>query len=134
MGAMIALAFVVYGGWAVAVNLEHGIEIAVTAGLAQGVSSSISTLIISAVIEYCYSKFQGHRMGLLLAWLIPPTLTGFMHAVFQLIVGTPDIIETVSFSVVMGYAFGGIYVRGLIKIKQVLGEDPDPAEIESTNS
>ena len=41
-----------------------------------------------------------------------------MHAGFQWLVGTPQIFLTVLFSVVMGYLFGGIYVRGLIKLKQ----------------
>lgn len=113
-----ALAFVVYGGWAFAVNFNYGFNIALTAGLAQGTSSTISTLVISSVIEYCYENFKDKPGGLLLAWFIPPTLTGVMHAVFQWLVGTPQIFLTVLFSVVMGYLFGGIYVRGLIKLKQ----------------
>ena len=73
-------------------------------------------------------------MGLLLAWLIPPTLTAFMHAVFQWAVGTPDIYQTVLLAVVMGYVFGGVYVRGLIKLKQVLGEEPEGIQVDSTNN
>jgi len=112
------LAFFVYGGWALWINVDHGIEVALTAGLAQGISSTISTLIISMVIEYCYKKFRHYRGGLFLAWIIPPTLTGFMHAGFQWAVGTPEVFITVLFSVVMGYLFGGVYVRGLIKLEQ----------------
>lgn len=116
---MCLLAFVVYGGWALAVNLSNGYAVAIAAGIAQGVSSTISTLIISTVIEYCYKKFSQQRAGLFLAWFVPPTLTGFMHAFFQWIVGTPDIFITVLFSLVMGYVFGGIYVRGLIKLTRI---------------
>ena len=125
---MCLLAFVVYGGWALAVNLSYGYAVAITAGLTQGVSSTISTLVISTVIEYCYKKFSQRRAGLLLAWFIPPTLTGFLHAFFQWVVGTPDIFITVLFSVVMGYVFGAIYVRGLIKLAQILAvpaSDPE---------
>lgn len=121
------LAFAVYGGWAWWVNLDHGNAVALTAGLAQGLSSTVSTLIISSIIEYCYQRLRQHRGGLLLSWVIPPTLTGFMHAGFQWLVGTPEIFITVLFSVVMGYLFGGVYVRGLIKLEQMSAR-PVPTE------
>jgi hypothetical protein len=119
---MCVLAFAVYGGWAFWVNLGYGLEVALTAGLAQGVSSTISTLIISAVIEYCFERFRHRRGGLFLAWVIPPTLTGLMHAAFQWVVGTPQIFITVLFSVFMGYLFGAVYVRGLIRLTRALAE------------
>jgi hypothetical protein len=118
VGLMCALAFVVYGGWAFAVNDSHGFDVALTAGLAQGVSSTISTLIISSLIEVCYQRFRHRRGGLFLAWIVPPTLTGLMHAGFQWMVGTPEIFLTVVFSLVMGYIFGAVYVRGLMRLKR----------------
>lgn len=134
MALMTAMAFAIYGGWAFGVNFSNGFPTAITAGLAQGVSSSISTLIISGVIEYCYAKFQGHRMGLLMAWLVPPSLTAFMHAAFQWIVGTPDIFRTILLSVVMGYIFGGLYVRGLIHLKRSLEETGPDNDAEAAVS
>lgn len=116
VAAMCLLAFVVYGGWALVVNHSHGFAVARAAGLAQGVSSTISTLIISSLIELCLRAFRGRPGGLLLAWLVPPTLTGLMHAAFQWSVGTPEILLTVLFSVVMGYLFAGIYLKGLLKL------------------
>jgi hypothetical protein len=113
---MCGLAFVVYGGWAFGVNYRHGFEVALAAGLAQGVSSTISTLVISSIIELCFKWFKGKPGGLLLAWLVPPTLTGLMHAAFQWSVGTPEIFLTVLFSVVMGFVFAGIYLRGVIRL------------------
>jgi hypothetical protein len=128
------LAFGVYGGWALWMNLDYSLTIALTAGLAQGVSSSISTLAISTIIESCYEKFKHHRLGLFLTWLIPPTLTAFMHAGFQWVVGTPEIFITVLLSVIMGYIFGGIYVRGLIKLKQALAEASADLEMNQGSS
>jgi len=122
------LAFAVYGGWAMWVNFDYGLAVALTAGLAQGISSTISTLIIATVIEFCFQKFKQHRAGLFLAWVIPPTLTGLMHAGFQWLVDTPEIFITVLFSVVMGYLFGGIYVRGLIRLEQMLAEPASSLE------
>lgn len=113
---MCGLAFFVYGGWAYGVNLGHGAAVARAAGLAQGVSSTISTLIITSLIELCLKAFGGQRGGWLLAWLVPPTLTGLMHAGFQWAVGTPEIVLTVLFSVVMGYGFAGVYVRGVLRL------------------
>ena len=116
VAVMCLLAFVVYGGWALAVNFKHGFEVASAAGLAQGVSSTISTLIITSLIELCFKWFKGKPGGLLLAWLLPPTLTGLMHAAFQWSVGTPEIFLTVLFSVVMGYLFAGFYLRGVARL------------------
>jgi len=113
---MCGLAFFVYGGWAYGVNFGHGAAVARAAGLAQGVSSTISTLIITSLIELCLKAFGRQRGGWLLAWLVPPTLTGLMHAGFQWAVGTPEIVLTVLFSVVMGYGFAGVYVRGVLRL------------------
>lgn len=113
---MCGLAFFVYGGWAYGVNFGHGAAVARAAGLAQGVSSTISTLIITSLIELCLKVFGRQRGGWLLAWLVPPTLTGLMHAGFQWAVGTPEIVLTVLFSVVMGYGFAGVYVRGVLRL------------------
>jgi hypothetical protein len=113
---MCVLAFVVYGGWAFGVNYGHGFDVARAAGIAQGISSTISTLIITSLIELCFKWFRGRPGGLFLAWLLPPTLTGLMHAAFQWSVGTPEIFLTVAFSVVMGYLFAGIYVRGVVRL------------------
>ncbi|MFO1329142.1 MAG: hypothetical protein U1F56_17415 [Rubrivivax sp.] len=115
---MCVAAFVLYGGWAFGVNLGHGVPVARAAGLAQGVSSTISTLIIASLIELCLKLFGGHRGGWLMTWLVPPTLTGLMHAAFQWAVGTPEIVLTVAFSVVMGYVFAGAYVRGVQRLQQ----------------
>lgn len=116
VAVMCLLAFVVYGGWAFGVNYRHGPEVAGAAGLAQGISSTISTLIIATLIELCLKRFRGKPGGLLLAWLVPPTLTGAMHAAFQWSVGTPEILLTVVFSVAMGYLFAGIYLRGVLRL------------------
>lgn len=113
---MCALAFVVYGGWAFGVNHAHGFPVARAAGLAQGISSTVSTLAITSLIELCLKWFRGRPGGLLLAWLVPPTLTGLMHAAFQWSVGTPEIFLTVVFSVVMGYLFAGVYLRGVTRL------------------
>jgi len=113
---MCVLAFIVYGGWAFGVNYSHGFDVAAAAGLAQGVSSTISTLIITSIIELCFKWFRGKPGGLVLAWLLPPTLTGLMHAAFQWSVGTPEIFLTVLFSVVMGYVFAGIYLKGVVRL------------------
>lgn len=124
--AMILLAFTLYGGWAFAVNITYDFNTALRAGLAQGISSSVSTLIISSVIEYCYFKCKQKCMGLVLAWVIPPTLTAFMHAGFQWVVNTPEIVETISLSVMMGYVFSGFYVRTLMH----LGEIPQNSNLQ----
>lgn len=65
---MCLLAFVICGGWAFGVNVGHGLATARAAGLAQGASSTLSTVIITSLIELCLTWFDGHRGGWLLAW------------------------------------------------------------------
>lgn len=125
VGLMCLLAFVVYGGWALAVNLGHGHAVALAAGLAQGISSTVSTLIIASAIEFCFHRLRDLPAGPWLAWLIPPTLTSLMHAGFQWAVGTPDILLTVLLSVVMGYLFAAAYLRGLLGLSRATAE-PSP--------
>lgn len=116
MALMCLLAFILYGAWAFGVNVRHGLPVARAAGLAQGLSSTVSTLVITSLIELCLKAFGHRRGGWLPAWLLPPTLTGLMHAAFQWAVGTPEIVLTVVFSVVMGYVFAGAYVRGVLRV------------------
>jgi hypothetical protein len=118
---MCLLAFVVYGGWAFAISGRHGFDVARAAGLAQGVSSTISTLIITSLIERCLRWFKGKPGGVLLAWRIPPSLTGLMHMAFQWAAGTPEIFLTVVFSIVMGYVFAAVYLRGVVRIARHTG-------------
>ena len=84
---MCALAFVVYGGWAFGVNLRHGLGVARAAGLAQGVSSTISTLVISSAIELCLRGFAGRAGGWVLAWLLPPTLLRWKPSLLRVVCG-----------------------------------------------
>jgi hypothetical protein len=83
--------------------------IASRAFVVQGASSGVSTLILSALIEWMLTRNrQGGRM--LLAALVPPTLTGSMHVTGHLLNGTPSLLATVSVPLLMGYIFSTLYV------------------------
>ncbi len=111
-------AFIVYGSWALFINFSYGLSIALWACFAQGISSTLSTLLITTLIELFFTQFGHSKIALLLSGLLPPTLTTFIHAAMQWIVRTPDITITILPSVVMGYIFSALYLRALIYLEE----------------
>ena len=103
------LAFLLYGSWAVFANWEYGLKKSLTAGLVQGIVSFLTTTFIM----------------LLMIWLFElgrSSLTRFLYAVTgtnaiaisgmvcaHLIVGTPDILQTILPSMVVGFSLTVVY-------------------------
>ena len=53
--------FVVYGGWAVYANIEHGTTIGIRSGLVQGTYSLVLTFIMTLVTEWLFTMLAGLR-------------------------------------------------------------------------
>jgi hypothetical protein len=109
VAALTAGAFVLYGAWAMFANRAHGLGVASRAFLVQGASSGVSTLILSAMIEWMLARNR-KGPGLALAALVPPTITGSMHVAGHVLNGTPSLLVTVSVPLAMGYIFAALYV------------------------
>jgi hypothetical protein len=113
--ALTLLAALVYGGWAFAVNLQHGAAPALRAGCLQGVSSATTTLVMSSAVERLYAARAGRPLRRLVAWLAPASLGACLHVSIHVLAGTPEILITILPSVVLGAVFAGLYVLGLMR-------------------
>ncbi len=102
-----------YGGWAAWANRAHGVDMALRAGLTQGASSAVSTLIIGTLLEAVHAALPPRRHRALVATLVAASVTAVMHVCVHLTMGTPEILRAVLPSVLMGYVFAGAYARAL---------------------
>lgn len=103
------LGLIVYGGWAIAVNLMHGDSLAFKAGLVQGSYSFLLTFVSTMLIEISYRRIARFMDSAFLAIVVTVMLCcGLIFSSSWLVnylFATPEIFKTV----VLGYVFGGIY-------------------------
>lgn len=91
------------------VNLMHGKESAVKAGLVQGIYSFILTFFMTLLLEYIYQRVR--KLLRVEAIAIAATVFGSCSIVFSgswfvnYLSGTPEIFNTV----ILGYIVGGLY-------------------------
>ena len=104
--------FFVYGCWAIGVNLMHGRESAIKAGLVQGVYSFLLTFVMTLLIESVFSVVHQKSGRRFLAAMLTITVTClivFSGSWFvNYLAGTPEIFNTV----ILGYILGGAYSVG----------------------
>src|SRR5262245_51575191 len=89
MGLMVIAAFCIYGTWAFFANVAHGASVALRAGLTQGASSGVTTLVIGSVIEALHAALPFGRRRALLATGISASLAALVHLGLHLAMGTP---------------------------------------------
>ena len=118
VAAMAVGAGSLYGLWAAFANRLHGTDEMVRAGIAQGLSSALTTLIISSGIEAVFRVVPHPKLRVLAAVTIPPTLSLSVHVVAHLLNGTPEIAAAVAPSLLVAYGFAVLYVGGLLKAEQ----------------
>ena len=112
---MSVAAFLLYGTWAIYANIEHGSVIAVRAGLAQGVYSFVSTVLITLLLETVYARAA--VMPVLVAGTVGITCTVTLITATHIAVGTPNLLKTIAPSVVIGGAYSYVYCYGLSKVE-----------------
>ena len=101
--------FAFYGSWAIFVNLMHGKDSALKAGLVQGAYSFILTFFMTLLLEAIYHKALRLAKSEPIAIFI--TVVTSCSIVFSgswfvnYLSGTPEIFNTV----ILGYIFGGLY-------------------------
>lgn len=110
---LVFAAFALYGSWAFIVNLAHGAAVALRAGLLQGASSGVTTLVIGSVIESLHAALPSGRRRALLAAAVAASLSACVHLAVHLTAGTPEVLRTVLPSVVIGYVFAASYAFAL---------------------
>ena len=107
--------FFAYGGWAVFANYEHGMEVAMRAGLAQGTFSLVITFVMTIFTEWVYIRV-GDVPGKLytITGMISLTLFASAYSI-HLFIGTPEILMTILPGFVIGTLYTFAYVMGLQK-------------------
>jgi hypothetical protein len=100
--------FAGYGSWGFWVNMSHGWQSGLKAGLTQGSYSFVITLIYSGLIEWMYAR-TGNKILTTLLCSLSVILTSYsIHA----LVGTPEILATIA----PGAVIGSIFVYGYASV------------------
>ncbi len=110
-------AFVLYGGWAFAVNRSHGTGAGARALVTQGTASFVSTFTITMVMEVVHRRrgtaaMRGAR-SFAAGCLVMYTITLGLH----LLMRTPELAATVVPVLAVGTVYCGIYSAGLGRLR-----------------
>ena len=99
------LALLVYGLWAAAVNLEHGLSVAVRAGMGQGAYAFVATLLIASLALNTYRRLHYTHFALVLAFVLSATLMVAIPLSVHTVIHTPDKWQAMSLGLVWGLAY-----------------------------
>jgi len=103
------IGFLVYGGWGVLVNLMHGQDPAIKAGLVQGsysfVLTFIMTMLMESVFGYLYNLSKHDILSASGTVVLTCGLVFSGSWFVNYLADTPEIFNTV----ILGYVLGGLY-------------------------
>lgn len=105
--------FVGYGGWAWFANYDHGADIAMRSGLIQGGYSLVLTFLMTIVTEYLFTIWQHHSSAAIRTTLLVSTILFCSAYTIHMLVGTPEILMTITPGFVIGTIYTYVYVLGL---------------------
>ena len=108
----------VYGGWAVYANFDHGLAIAQRSGFVQGSYSFVLTFLMTLVTESLFAKIAPRYRMALTTVLVSVILFTSAYSIHML-VGTPEILMTIFPGFVIGTAYTLVYVIGLTRAVQL---------------
>jgi len=103
-------AAIVYGGWAVFANYEHGVHAWAMAGVIQGVYAFISTFCVTQLAKGVFAKCGGGVRGLMTGFTVSFLLMLAIPVGVHFVAGTPDILETI----LPGLVWGSVYLMGVL--------------------
>ncbi len=109
------LAFVLYGGWALYSNLEYGGWIASVAGITQGGMSFLITTLLSSLMMYLFEKGRTVVEKFLYAVIGTNVITLPGMCLAHYMVGTPNIVQTILPSAIIGFFFTLFYTTARLK-------------------
>ncbi|MHC4995303.1 MAG: hypothetical protein ACYTGQ_09655 [Planctomycetota bacterium] len=117
-----ALAFALWGGWAYYVNLSgDGIEeagagaSAWVSALTQGTGSFLITLVMVRAVTWLYHRLAGAPLRLVWPAVLVVSVTGSCLATAHVLVGTVNIVKTISPALSVAFAFN---VYTALKLKR----------------
>lgn len=99
-----------WSGWAYYVNFSHGAAAAQKAAITQGSFTIINASVFTIVMEYMFSVGKTLFMRLLLAFLLPNGIVAVILTSLHYYRGTPNVLATVSPSLIIVAVLSLIYV------------------------
>ena len=111
--------FVVYGSWAYYINLTHGFEIGMRAGLVQGSYSLVLTLSTTLLMEYLLTSFQSVKGQAVLTILITSVITFVTAFAIHRLFGTPEILMTIAPGFFIGALYTVFYVFSVNRLNRI---------------
>tara|TARA_R100001377_G_scaffold50373_1_gene29308 strand:- start:224 stop:580 length:357 start_codon:yes stop_codon:yes gene_type:complete len=96
----------IYGPWAAFVNLDHGPEMALRAGLGQGAYAFVSTWLITGTARAALARLGYHSLALVLSFLITFCLMLSIPLLLHALLGTADVWE----AILPGLLWGSGYI------------------------
>jgi hypothetical protein len=105
-------AALVYGGWAVFANFEHGAGAWLWPSLAHAVYAFFSTLIVTKTAVFIYERVGCAWRGILLGFMGSFVVMFFIPLVIHTALNTPDLWETI----LPGLIWGSGYVLVFLKL------------------
>ncbi len=116
------LAFLLWGGWAYYVNELSQPGSGVVAGLTQGTSSFIMTLIMVHILTWLYHHFSAKILKLILPTLITVSISGSCLLGVHLWMGTPEILSTIAPALSVALAFSSFTTYKINRVQLILGD------------
>lgn len=103
-------ALLLYGGWAVYANFEHGQKAWLTAGLVQGVYAFLSTLCVTLVALNIYRRYHGGFRGMAAGFSVGFGVMLVIPWAVHSVAGTPNKLHTV----LPGLIWGTVYLGAIL--------------------
>lgn len=98
-----------WAGWAVYINYEHGFEARVHAAIAQGSVSFSVAFFMSLLLEYFRGFFTRPHLRILVPVIATMSIVIVLTAIAHLLMKTPEIVNTMAFPSFMGTVYCTIY-------------------------
>jgi len=95
----------IYGSWAAFVNLEHGTDMAIRAGLGQGAYAFVSTWLITAVARGALARFGKQWVGLCASFLLSFAVMLSLPLLPHSLLGTIDVWEAILPGLIWGSGY-----------------------------
>lgn len=108
-----ALAFLLYGSWAVLANWGRGQSVLLRAFLVQGCSSAFVTSTVAFVIEWVHARLPRTTASASLAVVVGVLFAAIFHITSNLIAATPEVLRTVAVPILANVVYATVYVVGL---------------------
>jgi hypothetical protein len=98
-------AAIIYGGWAIYANFEHGAHAWGMAGIVQATYAFVSTLTITHIAHWVFLKSNGGLRGVITGFIASFIVMAAIPVTIHNIAATPDILQTILPGLIWGSGY-----------------------------